>query len=79
MSQEGQLCDRKSLRVLQGGDHGLRELACDCVAMSNVSAGVLDIGVKDDAILPLPEHWIDWLLTPVGEAGGRRVGLTLGR
>jgi len=79
MSEEGQLYDRKSLRVLRDGDRGMRELACDCAAMANVSAGVLAIGIKDDATPPRPEYWIDWLLTSVGEAGACRVELTFGR
>jgi hypothetical protein len=39
MSEEGQLFDKKSLRVLQDGDRSLRELAADCVAMANASGG----------------------------------------
>ena len=54
MSEEGQLFDRKSLRVLQGGDHGLRELAGDCVAMANASGGRLAIGIEDEAQAPPP-------------------------
>ena len=79
MSEEGQLYERKSLRVLRDGDHGLRDLACDCVAMADASDGVLAFGIEDDATLQLSEHWIDWLPTPVGEAGGRRLELTFGR
>ncbi len=54
MSKEGQLFDRKSLRVLQDGDRGLRELAADCVAMANASGGRLAIGVEDAAAQPAP-------------------------
>lgn len=54
MSEEGQLFDKKSLRALQDGEHGLRELAADCVAMANASGGRLAIGVEDDADHPQP-------------------------
>jgi ATP-dependent DNA helicase RecG len=54
MSEEGQLYDKKSLRVLQDGERGLRELAADCVAMANASGGRLAIGVEDAATLPPP-------------------------
>ena len=39
MSEENQLYDKKSLRVLKGGDQGLRDLASDCVAFANASGG----------------------------------------
>lgn len=52
MSEEGQLFDKKSLRVLHDGDRGLRELAVDCVAMANASGGRLAIGVEDGAVHP---------------------------
>ncbi|HEX2796720.1 MAG TPA: ATP-binding protein, partial [Immundisolibacter sp.] len=54
MSEEGQLFDKKSLRVLQDGERGLRELAADCVAMANASGGRLAIGVENDAAHPPP-------------------------
>ena len=54
MSEEGQLFDKKSLRVLQDGERGLRELAADCVAMANASGGRLAIGVEDEAAHPPP-------------------------
>ncbi len=54
MSEEGQLFDKKSLRVLQDGGRGLRELAADCVAMANASGGRLAIGVENDAAHPPP-------------------------
>lgn len=54
MSEEGQLFDKKSLRVLQDGERGLRELAADCVAMANASGGRLAIGIEDAADLPPP-------------------------
>ena len=52
MSAEGQLYDRKSLRVLRDRDRGLRELAADCVTLANASGGVLAFGIEDDATLP---------------------------
>lgn len=52
MSEEGQLFDKKSLRVLLDGERGLRELAADCVAMANASGGRLAIGIEDDATHP---------------------------
>ncbi len=56
MSEEGQLFDKKSLRVLHDGDRGLRELAADCVAMANASGGRLAIGVEDEAPQPPPDQ-----------------------
>lgn len=56
MSEEGQLFDKKSLRVLHDGDRGLRELAADCVAMANASGGRLAIGVEDGAAHPPQEQ-----------------------
>lgn len=52
MSEEGQLFDKKSLRVVKGGDQGLRALAADCVAMANANGGVLAIGIENDASQP---------------------------
>ena len=53
MSEENQLYDKKSLKVLiKGGDKGLRDLAGDCVAMANASGGLIDIGIEDDASEP---------------------------
>lgn len=54
MSEENQLYDKKSLRVLKGGDQGLRDLASDCVAFANASGGHIDIGIEDDAHQPPP-------------------------
>ncbi len=54
MSEENQLYDKKSLRVLKGGDQGLRDLAADCVAMANASGGLIAIGIEDDQSLPPP-------------------------
>lgn len=54
MTEENQLYDKKSLRVLKGGDLGLRDLASDCVAFANASGGHIDIGIEDDAHQPPP-------------------------
>lgn len=54
MSEENQLYDKKSLKVLKGGDVGLRDLASDCVAFANASGGRIDIGIEDDASSPEP-------------------------
>jgi ATP-dependent DNA helicase RecG len=56
MSEENQLYDKKSLKVLKGGDVGLRDLACDCVAFANASGGRIDIGIEDDASAPESEQ-----------------------
>lgn len=52
MSEENQLYDKKSLKVLKGGDVGLRDLAGDCVAFANANGGYIEIGIEDDATLP---------------------------
>ena len=54
MSEENQLYDKKSLRVLKSGDQGLRDLAADCVAFANASGGHIDIGIEDNAHEPPP-------------------------
>lgn len=54
MSEENELYDKKSLKVLKGGDVGLRDLASDCVAFANASGGRIDIGIEDDASAPEP-------------------------
>ncbi len=54
MSEENQLYDKKSLKLLKGGDVGLRDLASDCVAFANASGGRIDIGIEDDASAPEP-------------------------
>ncbi len=53
MSLEGQLLDKKSLRVLKNNEYA--ELAKDCVAFANAQGGSLLIGIEDDADLP-PEN-----------------------
>lgn len=56
MSEENQLYDKKSLKVLKSGDVGLRDLAGDCVAFANASGGCIDIGIEDESSMPMPEQ-----------------------
>ena len=49
MSLEGQICDRKSLRVISGKSADWPELAKDCVAFANAQGGRLLIGIEDGA------------------------------
>jgi ATP-dependent DNA helicase RecG len=53
LSLEGQLLDKKSLRVLKNNEY--RELAKDCVVFANAQGGSLLIGIEDDSDLP-PEN-----------------------
>lgn len=48
MSQEGQLLDKKSLRLVMGKTADWKELSKDCVAFANATGGHLLIGVEDD-------------------------------
>ncbi|MDR5736227.1 ATP-binding protein [Caballeronia sp. LZ025] len=52
MSQEGQLLDKKSLRVVKGKSADWNELAKDCVAFANATGGLLLIGIEDAATAP---------------------------
>lgn len=52
MSQEGQLLERKSLRVVVGNSANWTELAKECIAFANATGGVLEIGIEDDAQSP---------------------------
>ncbi len=52
MSQEGQLFDKKSLRIVQGKSADWNELAKDCVAFANATGGRLHIGIENEAVLP---------------------------
>lgn len=56
MSLEGQLLDRKSLRVLTGKSPNWSELAKDCVAFANAVGGRLQIGIENHEELPPPEQ-----------------------
>jgi len=57
MSLEGQLLDKKSLRVVTGTTANWKELAKDCIAFANAEGGRLLIGIEDEEELP-----------PVGQA-----------
>lgn len=64
MSLEGQLLDKKSLRVLKNNEYG--ELAKDCVAFANAQGGSLLIGIEDDSDLPpenqkIKNQWLETL------------------
>lgn len=61
MSLEGQLLDKKSLRVLENNEYA--ELAKDCVAFANAQGGSLLIGIEDDSDLPPENQQIknEWL------------------
>lgn len=52
MSHEGQLLDKKSLRVISGKAANWKELAKDCIAFANAQGGRLLIGIEDDAEVP---------------------------
>lgn len=56
---EGQLVDRKSLRVVTGSDAGFRELAQDCVGFANAAGGALLIGIEDGSPEPPSGQRID--------------------
>ena len=81
MSEESQLYDKKSLRVLKGGDQGMRDLASDCVAFANASGGHIHTRIG----LEIPERQLrtellamvkDGLLLPFGLRGGCQYELT---
>ncbi|MCW5962352.1 MAG: ATP-binding protein [Pyrinomonadaceae bacterium] len=61
MSLEGQLLDKKSLRVLKNGEYVA--LAKDCVAFANAQGGRVLIGIEDDSDLPPEDQKIknEWL------------------
>lgn len=52
LSQEGQLLDKKSLRVVTGKSADWNELAKDSVAFANATGGRLLIGIEDAAAVP---------------------------
>lgn len=52
MSTEGQLMDKKSLRIVTGKTADWSELAKDCVAFATAQGGRLLIGIEDDVDLP---------------------------
>ncbi|MBI1284201.1 MAG: ATP-dependent DNA helicase [Thiobacillus sp.] len=65
MSQEGQLVDKKSLRVLTGRNPDWDALAKDCVAFANAQGGRLLIGIEDNADTPAPDQRIDPALADI--------------
>ena len=75
-----QLNGQADVTLFESGDYfGGHTHTVDVTLPTPQRGGLLAIGFEDGATLPLPEYWIDWLLTPVGEASGRRVELTFGR
>ncbi|SPC10207.1 ATP-binding protein [Cupriavidus taiwanensis] len=58
VSQEGQLLDYKSLRVVSGKAADWQSLAKDCVAFANATGGHLHIGIEDDQNQPPPGQLI---------------------
>lgn len=58
MRLEGQISDKKSLRVVAGKTADFTELAKDCVAFANAQGGRLLIGIEDKAVLPPAEQRI---------------------
>lgn len=52
MSLEGQISDKKSLRVVTGKSADFSEIAKDCVAFANAQGGRLLIGIEDKESLP---------------------------
>lgn len=58
MTIEGQLFDKKSIRVVTGHTANWQELAKDCVAFATAQGGELWIGVEDDQELPPKEQKI---------------------
>ena len=59
MSLEGQLMDKKSIRVVSGKNADWQELAKDCVAFATVQGGRLLIGIEDNEDLPPSDQKID--------------------
>lgn len=59
MSLEGQLLDKKSLRVVTGCSASWKELAKDCIAFANAEGGRLLIGIENDADMPPAGQSID--------------------
>jgi len=72
MSQEGQLLDKKSLRLVVGKTADWKELGKDCVAFANASGGHLLIGIEDDQSDPpadqhIPDDLADTIRRKVAE------------
>jgi len=52
MSIEGQIADKKSLRMIEGKSADFEELARDCVGLANAQGGRLLIGIEDSSQFP---------------------------
>jgi len=71
--QEGQLLDKKSLRVLLHKSVDWGELVKDCVAFANAAGGCLMIGIEDDQDAPTASQRIPVsLLNMLGRKLGER-------
>jgi len=79
MSHEGQLLDKKSLRVIIGKTANWKELAKDCIAFANAQGGRLVLGIEDDAELPPVGQSIDPSLPDLirRKVGERTVNVTV--
>lgn len=79
MSQEGQLLDKKSLRVVTGTTANWKELAKDCIAFANAEGGRLLIGIEDQDELPPTGQAIDSGLPDLirRKVGERTVNVTV--
>lgn len=58
VAPEDKNIDYKSLRLIQKGDSGFRELAQDCVCFANAQGGQLAIGIEDHDRLPPPDQYV---------------------
>lgn len=58
MSQEGQLLDKKSLRLVTGKSANWNELVKDCIAFANATGGRLLLGIEDGQDDPPPGQQI---------------------
>jgi ATP-dependent DNA helicase RecG len=56
---EGQVIDRKSLRVVTGRAADFQALANDCVCFANSAGGTLLIGIEDEETHPPPDQRVD--------------------
>ena len=68
MSLEGQLLDRKSLRMLVGKKDDIAEPGKECVAFAAPQGVRLFIGIEVDGIFPPAEHRVHTqLIDNIGE------------
>jgi len=58
LSQEGQLLDKKSLRLVSGKSANWSELVKDCIAFANATGGRLLLGIEDGQDDPPPGQQI---------------------